>query len=183
VNRLKEKYNTEVQVKLQEELGIKNKMATPKLQKVIISVGLGEAKEDKGVLEKVLTYISAISGQKAMVTQAKKSIASFKVTAGQQVGVMVTLRDEKMYSFLDKLFNIVLPKVRDFRGIPDKSFDGKGNFNLGLREQTIFPEVDYKTVDKTRGMAITIVTTAKDKEQGRKLLQYLGMPFQKGAAS
>jgi large subunit ribosomal protein L5 len=183
VNRLKEKYHTEVQPKLQEELGIKNTMATPKLKKVIISVGLGEAKEDKGVLEKVLTYISAISGQKAMTTQAKKSIASFKVTAGQSVGVMVTLRDEKMYSFLDKLFNIVLPKVRDFRGIPDKSFDEKGNFNLGLREQTIFPEVDYKTVDKTRGMAITIVTTAKDREQGRKLLQYLGMPFQKGATN
>jgi large subunit ribosomal protein L5 len=125
--------------------------------------------------------LGALSGQKPIVNKAKKSIAGFKVAQGQPVGMMVTLRSDKMYSFLDKLFNIVLPKVRDFRGISPNSFDGKGNFNLGLKEQIIFPEVDYKTVDKTRGMAITIVTTAKDKEQGKKLLEYLGMPFQKGS--
>ncbi len=179
MNRLQQKYQDEVLVKLQEELGIKNKMAVPKLEKVVVSVGLGEAKDDKAILERVLTYIGALAGQKPVATVAKKSIASFKVAAGQSVGVMVTLRGEKMYSFLDKLFNIVLPKVRDFRGISDKAFDTRGNFNLGLREQTIFPEVDYKSVDKSRGMAITVVTTAEDKDQGKKLLAYLGMPFQK----
>lgn len=180
MNRLKEKYNKEIQAKLKDELGLKNVMSVPKLEKVVISVGLAEAKENAGILDKVNAYLSALSGQKPVVNKAKKSIAGFKVVAGQPVGMMVTLRSDKMYSFLDKLFNIVLPKVRDFRGISPNSFDGKGNFNLGLREQIIFPEVDYKTVDKTRGMAITIVTTAKDREQGKKLLEQLGMPFQKG---
>ncbi len=180
MNRLKQKYNDEVLPKLQEELGIKNPMAVPALEKVVISIGLGEAKDEKSVLEKVSTYLIALSGQKPVVTLAKKSIAGFKVSQGQPVGIMVTLRGEKMFAFLDKLFNIVLPKVRDFRGVADKSFDGQGNFTLGLREQLIFPEVDYKSVDKVRGLAITIASTSKNKDEGRKLLEYLGMPFKKG---
>lgn len=177
MNRLKEKYLKEAQPKLSEEFGIKNKMALPKVQKVVLSVGLGEAKDNQGILDKVKQYIGAIAGQKPIVTHAKKSIAAFKVVQGQPVGVTVTLRGEKMYSFLDKLMNIVLPKVRDFKGISDEAFDGNGNLNMGIKEQVIFPEVDYKTVDKIRGMAVTIVTTAKDKQQGRKLLELMGMPF------
>lgn len=179
MDNLKKKYNDEVSPKLQEEFGFKNKMAVPALEKVVISIGLAEAKDDAGVLDKVATYLGALSGQKPVVTKAKKSIAGFKVSQGQPVGMMVTLRGVKMYSFLDKLFNIVLPKVRDFRGIPATSFDPKGNFTLGLREQTIFPEVDYRTVDRVRGLAVTIVTTAKQREQSEKLLAYLGMPFKK----
>lgn len=177
MNRLKEKYITEVQPKVAEEFRIANKMAVPKVIKVVISVGLGEAKDNQGVLEKVKQYITSIAGQKPVVTYAKKSIAAFKVSQGQPVGVTVTLRGERMYSFLDKLMNIVLPKVRDFKGISDAAFDGAGNLNLGLKEQTIFPEVDYKTVDKIRGMAVTIVTTATGKAEGRKLLELMGMPF------
>ncbi|MDO8619359.1 MAG: 50S ribosomal protein L5 [Candidatus Daviesbacteria bacterium] len=177
MNRFQNKYVTEVQPKLATEYNIKNKFALPKVEKVVISIGLGEAKDNQGILDKVKQYCSAISGQKPVVTLAKKSISSFKVTQGQPVGMMVTLRGEKMYSFLDKLINIVLPKVRDFKGISEKAFDGMGNLNLGIREQTIFPEVDYKTIDKTRGMAVTIVTSTKSKEQGKKLLELLGMPF------
>lgn len=186
MNRLKKKYEEEIREKLKQELNLKNKMAVPALKKVVISIGLAEAKDNAGILEKVSAYLGALAGQKPVVNLAKKSIAGFKVSAGQPIGMMVTLRGDKMYAFLDKLFNIVLPKVRDFRGISDKSFDGAGNFNVGLREQIIFPEVDYKTVDKTRGMAITIVTTARNrdghsaKQEGKKLLEYLGMPFQKG---
>lgn len=179
MNRLKDKYFKEVQAKLKEELGLKNVMAVPRIKKVVISVGLAEAKENAAVLDKVNAYLSALSGQKPVVNKAKKSIAGFKVTKGQPVGMMVTIRSDKMYSFLDKLFNIVLPKVRDFRGISPDAFDGNGNFNLGLREQIIFPEVDYRTVDKTRGMAITIVTTAIEKNAGKNLLLSLGMPFKK----
>jgi len=164
---------------MMEELSVANALAVPSLKKITISVGAGEAKEEKQILTGIIAYLSALSGQKPVVTLAKKSIAGFKLAAGAPVGVMVTLRGERMYAFLDKLFSAVLPKVRDFRGIDDKSFDSQGNFNLGLREQLIFPEVDYKTVDKTRGMAITIVTTAKNKEEGRKLLEHLGMPFKK----
>ena len=177
MNRLKQKYMDEVQAKLQGELGLKNKMVVPLVEKIVISMGLGEAKDNSGILEKVRVYFSALSGQTPIVTYAKKSIASFKVTRGQPIGMMVTLRGEKMYSFLDKLINVVLPKVRDFKGISDSSFDSNGNLNIGLREQTIFPEVDYKTVDKIRGLAITITTTAKNKEEGKKLLEYLGIPF------
>lgn len=177
MNRLKQKYMDEVAAKLQGELGLKNKMVVPFVKKVVISMGLGEAKDNSGILEKVRVYFSALSGQTPVVTYAKKSIASFKVTRGQPVGMMVTLRGEKMYSFLDKLINVVLPKVRDFKGVSEGSFDSNGNLNIGLREQTIFPEVDYKTVDKVRGLAITITTTAKNKEEGKKLLEYLGIPF------
>ncbi|MBI3109730.1 50S ribosomal protein L5 [Candidatus Daviesbacteria bacterium] len=177
MNRLKEKYISEVQAKLQEELGLRNKLAVPRLHKIVISIGLGEAKDNAGVLDKVKIYLGALAGQAPVVTLAKKSVASFKVGKGQPVGLMVTLRGDRMYAFLDKLVNIVLPKVRDFRGISLSSFDDQGNLNIGLKEQTIFPEVDYKLIDKTRGLAVTITTTAKNKEQGRKLLEYLGVPF------
>ena len=180
MNRLKEKYNSEVVKKLQEELGLKNKLAVPQVKKIVISIGLGEAKENSGVLDKAKVYLTALSGQKPVVTRAKKSIAAFKVAKGQPIGMMTTLRGIRMYAFLDKFINIVLPKVRDFRGISDKSFDSFGNLNIGIKEQTIFPEVDYKTIDKTRGLAITIQTTSKNKDQGKKLLEYLGMPFVKG---
>lgn len=176
-NRLQTKYIDEVQSKLMTEFNIKNKMAAPKVTKIIISIGLGEAKENAGVLDKAGAYMKSLSGQTPVVTLAKKSIASFKVSKGQTVGMMVTLRGDKMYAFLDKFINVVLPKVRDFRGLGIKSFDAQGNLNIGMREQTIFPEVDYKDVDKVRGLAITIVTEAKGKEQSQKLLEYLGLPF------
>lgn len=177
MNRLKQKYLEEVRNKLQQELGLKNKLAVPRVVKIVINIGLGEAKENTGILDKVGVYFAILAGQAPVVTLAKKSIASFKVAKGQPIGMMVTLRGDKMYAFLDKLISIVLPKVRDFKGISQKSFDGAGNLNIGLGEQVIFPEVDYKTVDQTRGLAVTIATTAKNKEEGKKLLEYLGMPF------
>ena len=177
MNRLREKYNKEVQAKLQQELGLKNQLAVPRVGKVVISIGLGEAKDNNGILDKVKLYFLALAGQSPVVTLAKKSISTFKLIQGQPIGMMVTLRGDKMYSFLDKFINIVLPKVRDFKGINSKSFDGSGNLNIGLKEQIIFPEVDYRTIEKVRGLAITITTTAKTKEEGRKLLEALGMPF------
>ncbi|OGE25368.1 50S ribosomal protein L5 [Candidatus Daviesbacteria bacterium RIFCSPHIGHO2_02_FULL_39_12] len=177
MNRLKEKYTKEVQSKLRQDLGLKNRLAAPRLKKIVISIGLGEAKENQAVLDKARVYLSALAGQKPMVTVSKKSIANFKLSKGQPIGMMVTLRGIRMYDFLDKLISVVLPKVRDFKGISDKSFDSHGNLNIGLREQTIFPEVDYKTVDRTRGLAVTITTTAKNKEEGKKLLEYLGVPL------
>jgi|SRR3989338_351123 len=176
-NRLKEKYISEVQPKLQQELALKNKMAVPSVKKIVISIGLGEAKENQSVLEKAKVYLSALAGQTPVVTLARKSIATFKITKGQPIGMMVTLRGIRMYAFLDKLVSVVLPKVRDFKGISVNCFDNSGNLNIGLKEQTIFPEVDYKTIDRTRGMAVTIATSAKNKEEGKKLLEYLGMPF------
>lgn len=180
MNRLKQKYMDEVQAKLQQELGLKNILAIPRLNKIVISMGLGEAKDNKDIIEKVRVYLKALVGQNPVVTYAKKSIASFKVSKGQSVGMMVTLRGDKMYAFLDKFVSIVLPKVRDFKGISQNSFDQGGNLNLGLKEQTIFPEVDYKSIDKVRGLAIAITTTAKSKERGKKLLELLGMPFKNG---
>ncbi len=176
-NRLREKYINEVQQKLQEDLKLKNKLAVPRLRKIVISIGLGEAKDNAGVLDKVKVYLTALAGQKPVVTLAKKSIASFKVSKGQPIGMMVTMRGDKMYAFLDKLVSIVLPKVRDFKGISEGAFDSHGNLNIGLKEQIIFPEVDYKSVDKVRGLAVTITTTARTKEEGKKLLEGLGMPF------
>jgi len=177
MQRLKEKYMNEVQQKLQQELGLKNRLAVPRLEKIVISIGLGEAKDNAGILEKVKVYFSQLAGQTPVVTFAKKSIATFKLSKGQPIGMMVTLRGSRMYAFLDKLVSIVLPKVRDFKGISVNSFDSFGNLNIGLKEQTIFPEVDYKSVDKVRGLAITITTTAHSKDKGKKLLEYLGMPF------
>ncbi len=178
-NRLKQKYLEETKTKLKDEFSLKNVMAVPRVQKIVVNMGIAEAKDNSGVLDKAKINLVAITGQSPVVTKAKKSIAAFKLAQGQPIGLMVTLRGEKMYVFLDKLINIVLPKVRDFRGISDKSFDGQGNFNMGLREQLIFPEIDYKNIDKPRGMQITITTTAPDKEQGKRLLELLGMPFAK----
>lgn len=177
MNRFKEKYMNEVRVKLQEELGLKNSLSVPKITKVVLSIGLGEAKDNAGILDKVKVYFTQLAGQAPVVTKAKKSIAAFKVSLGQPIGMMVTLRSDKMYAFLDKLINIVLPRVRDFKGISQSSFDATGNLNIGLREQIIFPEVDYKSVDRTRGLAVTITTTARNREEGKKLLEGLGMPF------
>lgn len=177
MSRLKDKYIKEVKGKLAEELGLKNILSIPRLEKVVISMGLGEAKDNQGILEKAKVYLSQLAGQIPQVTHAKKSVASFKVSQGQPIGMMVTLRGRRMYDFLDKLINIVLPKVRDFKGISPKSFDNQGNLNIGLKEQTIFPEVDYKSVDKVRGLAVTITTSAGSREKGRKLLEALGMPF------
>lgn len=181
MNRLKEKYLKEIRQKLQDEFKFKNVLSVPAVEKIVISVGLGEAKDNKEVIEKVRVYLKALAGQTPVVTYAKKSIASFKVSKGQPVGMMVTLRSDKMYAFLDKFISIVLPKVRDFKGISQNSFDQTGNLNLGLKEQTIFPEVDYKSIDKVRGLAVTIATTAKTSEEGRKLLEALGMPFKGGS--
>lgn len=177
MQRLKEKYNQEVQAKLQEEFAIKNKMAVPKVEKVVVHISLGEAKDNSAVLDKVKVYLSALAGQMPVVTYAKKSIASFKVSQGQAIGMVVTLRGERVFAFLDKLINIVLPKVRDFKGISASGFDSMGNLNIGIKEQIIFPEVDYKSIDKVRGLAVTIVTSAKEKDQAKRLLELLGMPF------
>jgi len=175
--RLKEKYSKEVRKKLADEFGIKNPMAIPKVEKVVLNMGVGEAIQNIKVLDNAVDELATITGQKPVVTKAKKSIASFKLREGQSIGARVTLRGEKMYEFLDRLINVALPRVRDFRGVPTKSFDGRGNYTLGIRDHLIFPEVDPVKVDKSRGMNITIVTTAKNDEQARFLLRELGMPF------
>lgn len=179
MSRLQDKYIKEVMPKFKEELGIKNDLKIPRLQKIVINMGIGEAKDDQGVLDKAMLNLSDLSGQLAVVTRSKRSIANFKLSKGQTIGVMVSLRGERMYEFFDKLVNIVLPKVRDFRGVSEESFDQSGNYTLGLQEQLIFPEVNYKNIDKVRGMAISIITTAKDKQQGKRLLELFGMPFRK----
>lgn len=181
-SRLQDKYE-EIKKQVSDEFGVKNVHSVPKLTKVVINMGISDAKDSASILEKALTNLQSIAGQKPVVTKAKKSIAAFKLVAGSPIGMMVTLRGDKMYIFLDKLFNIVLPKVRDFRGISDTAFDGQGNYNLGLREMLIFPEIDYRNVDKARGIQITINTTAKDSVQAKKLLELLGMPFKKEAVS
>ena len=177
VSRLKEKYKKEVVPALMEKFGYKNVMEVPRLAKVTVNMGLGEAIQNPKAIDAAVEDLKAITGQKPVVTRAKKSIAAFKLRAGMQIGAKVTLRGERMYDFVDKLFNIVLPRVRDFRGVPPKAFDGRGNFTLGLREQIIFPEIDYDKVDRVRGMNITFVTTAKTDEEARELLRLLGMPF------
>jgi large subunit ribosomal protein L5 len=177
--RLKELYNTEVRKKIQDEFKIKNPMAVPKIEKVVLNMGVGEAIQNAKILDSAVDELSQITGQKPVVTKAKKSIASFKLREGQSIGTMVTLRGEKMYEFLDRLINIALPRVRDFRGVASKSFDGRGNYTLGIRDHLIFPEIDVSKVDKAKGMNITIVTTAKTDEQARFLLREMGMPFGK----
>jgi large subunit ribosomal protein L5 len=169
----------EVRKRVQDEFGIKNPMAIPKIEKVVLNMGMGEAISNAKLLDTAVEELSTITGQKPVVTKAKKSIASFKLREGQSIGTMVTLRGEKMYEFLDRLINIALPRVRDFRGVPAKSFDGRGNYTLGIRDHLIFPEIDAGKVDKAKGMNITIVTSAKDDEQARFLLRELGMPFGK----
>jgi large subunit ribosomal protein L5 len=177
--RLKEHYSKEVRKKLQDEFKIKSPMAVPKIEKVVLNMGMGEAIQNAKILDTAVEELSTITGQKPVVTKAKKSIASFKLREGQSIGAMVTLRGEKMYEFLDRLINIALPRVRDFRGVPTKSFDGRGNYTLGIRDHLIFPEIDAGKVDKSKGMNITIVTSAKNDEQARFLLRELGMPFGK----
>jgi large subunit ribosomal protein L5 len=177
--RLKEKYQTEVRQKLQEQFGIKNVMAVPKIEKVVLNMGMGEAISNAKILDSAVDELGQITGQKPIITKAKKSIASFKLREGQAIGAMVTLRGEKMYEFLDRLISAALPRVRDFRGVPSKSFDGRGNYTLGVRDHLIFPEIDITKVDKAKGMNITIVTNAKDDDQARFLLRELGLPFTK----
>ena len=177
--RLKDVYVKEVRKKIQEQFGIKNAMAIPKVEKVVLNMGMGDAIQNSKILDAAVDELGQITGQKPVVTKAKKSIASFKLREGQSIGTMVTLRGDKMYEFLDRLINIALPRVRDFRGVPTRSFDGRGNYTLGIRDHLIFPEIDAGKVDKSKGMNITIVTTAKNDEQARFLLRELGMPFGK----
>ena len=179
--RLKEKYTKEIKPALLKELGLKNTMAVPRLEKIVLNMGLGEATQNVKVMDPLMTDLGLITGQKPVVTRAKKSIAAFKVREGMPIGAMVTLRGEKMYEFLDRLISTALPRVRDFKGVSTKSFDGRGNYTLGVRDQLIFPEIDYSRVDKLKGMNVTIVTTAKDDQQARALLQHFGMPFRQTA--
>jgi large subunit ribosomal protein L5 len=175
--RLRERYQREIAPALAKEFDIKNPMAVPKLEKIVINMGLGEAIANSKIVDTAAVELASIAGQKPVVTKAKKSIASFKLRAGMPIGSMVTLRGDRMYEFLDRLVSVALPRVRDFRGVSPKSFDGRGNYTLGIREQLIFPEIDFNKVDKTRGMNISIVTTARNDEQARALLKALGMPF------
>src|SRR3981189_1696874 len=175
--RLKQKYETEIKQSLGKELNITNAMAIPKLEKIVINMGLGEATQNVKIMDPLVADLAAIVGQKPVITKAKKSIAAFKVREGMPIGVMATLRGDHMYEFFDRLVNIALPRVRDFRGVSTKSFDGRGNYTLGLRDQLIFPEIDYSKVDKLKGMNVTIVTTARDDNQARALLKSFGMPF------
>jgi large subunit ribosomal protein L5 len=179
MNTLKEKYRKEIVPVLMKELELDNIMQVPTVQKVVLNIGMGEALDDTKTLDAASSDIEKITGQKPVFTKAKKSIANFKLRDGRLIGVKVTLRGDKMWSLIDRLVNIALPRVRDFRGVSPTSFDGRGNYTLGLREQLIFPEVEYDSVDKIRGMEITFVTSAKNDEQGTALLKHLGMPFRK----
>ena len=180
--RLKEKYESEVRAKLQDRFGYGNPMQVPKLEKVVINMSVGDAIQNSKILDVAVNEMVAISGQKPVITKAKKSIAAFKLREGMNVGCKVTLRGQRMYVFLDKLFNIVLPRIRDFRGLSRKSFDGRGNYNMGLREQLVFPEINFDKVDKARGMDIVIVTTARTDEEATEFLTEMGLPLQKPAA-
>ena len=177
--RLKVKYTEEVAPALMKEFGYKSVMQIPKIDKVVVNVGCGEARENAKVLEAVVRDLTAITGQKAIITNAKKSVANFKVREGMPVGAKVTLRGDKMWEFLDRLFNVALPRVRDFHGINPNSFDGRGNYALGIKEQLIFPEIEYDKIDKIRGMDIIICTTAQTDEEARKLLELVGAPFER----
>ena len=179
--RFKEKYLSEIRPAIAKELGITNPMAIPKLEKIVINMGLGEATQNVKIMDPLVADLASIAGQKPVTTKAKKSIAAFKVREGMPIGAMVTLRGDKMYEFLDRLISIALPRVRDFRGVSSKSFDGRGNYTLGLRDQLIFAEIDYAKVDKLKGMNVTIVTTAADDNGARALLKGFGMPFRVGA--
>lgn len=176
-SRLRELYEKEVIPKLQEEFGYKNKMAVPRLEKIVINMGVGEATQNIKALDSAMHDLSLITGQWPSIRRAKKSISAFRVRKGQAIGCTVTLRGERMYEFFDRLVNIVLPRVRDFRGVSPRSFDGRGNYTLGMKDQLVFPEIDYSKVEKPRGMNITIVTTAKTNEEALALLKHLGMPF------
>ncbi len=175
--RLKTRFGKEVAPALMKEFDLKNPMAVPHLHKIVVNMGVGEATQNAKILDPAVHELSQITGQKPVVTRAKKSIAAFKVRAGMPIGAMVTLRGDRMYEFFDRLVNVVLPRVRDFRGVSTKAFDGRGNYTLGLHDQLIFPEIDYAKVDKLKGMNVTIVTTASSDDQARALLKHLGMPF------
>jgi large subunit ribosomal protein L5 len=175
--RLKEFYNTKVVPELIKEFGYSNTMQVPAIKKIVVNFGLGDAIQNVKILDTAALELSKIVGQKPVITKARKSIATFKLRKGMPIGVMVTLRSERMYEFFDRLVNVSLPRIRDFRGIPSKSFDGRGNFSMGLKEQFIFPEIDYDKVEKVMGMNITIVTSSKTDDEARKLLKLMGMPF------
>jgi len=178
-SRLEEKYLTEVTPQLKARLGYDNIMQLPKLEKIVLSIGLGEATQEPKALEVAEKDLATISGQRPVTTRAKKSISSFKLRTGMPIGMMVTLRGKRMYDFFDKLVNVVLPRFRDFRGVSRDSFDGRGNYSLGMREQIVFPEIDYDKVDKIRGLEVTIVTTANDDDEAMTLLELMGMPFRR----
>jgi large subunit ribosomal protein L5 len=175
--RLKEKFEKEIRPALVKEFGFKNPMQSPRVEKVVVNMGLGEAIQNGKILDASLEQLTAITGQKPVVTKARKSIANFKLRQGQSIGAMVTLRGDRAYEFLDRLLNVALPRVRDFKGVSPKAFDGKGNYTLGVKEQIIFPEINYDKVEKIKGLNITVVTTARNDEEGRALLRHLGMPF------
>ena len=179
MSRLKEQYQNEIVDAMIKKFGYKNKMQVPKLDKIVVNMGVGEAKENAKILEAAVKDMETITGQKAVITKAKNSIANFKIREGMPIGCKVTLRGEKMYEFFDRLVNLALPRVRDFRGINPNAFDGRGNYALGIKEQLIFPEIEYDKIDKIRGMDVIVVTTAKTDEEGRELLTQFGMPFAK----
>jgi large subunit ribosomal protein L5 len=176
-SRLKNRYEKEVRTALMQELGLKNPMQAPRLEKIVVNMGLGEAINNGKILDASVEQLTVMTGQRPVVTRARKSIANFKLRQGQSIGAMVTLRGERAYEFLDRLLNVALPRVRDFRGVSPKAFDGKGNYTLGVKEQIIFPEINYDKVEKIKGLNITVVTTARNDEEGRALLRLLGMPF------
>ena len=177
MSRLRERYEKEVAPALKKEFGYRNVMAIPKIEKIVVNMGLGEATQNAKIVDVGADEVARVTGQKPVVTRAKKSIAQFKVRKGMPIGAMVTLRGERMWEFLDRLISVALPRVRDFRGVSPRGFDGRGNYTLGLKDQLLFPEIDYMKVDKARGMNISVITTAKSDQESRKLLQLLGMPF------
>jgi large subunit ribosomal protein L5 len=181
MNRLQERYNKEVAPALLKAFGYKNVMQIPRIQKIVVNIGLGEAMDNPKALEAAMGDLTTITGQKPIMTKARKSIANFKLREGRIIGTKVTLRGDKMWAFLDRLVNVALPRVRDFRGVSPEAFDGRGNYTLGLKDQLIFPEIEYDKIDKLRGMEVTVVTTAQSDDHARLLLQLLGMPFKKEA--
>ena len=182
MNRMQDKYNNEVVPALRKTFDLKNVMQVPRIQKVVVNIGMGEAMDNPKAMEAAVNDLTIITGQKPVMTKARKSIANFKLREGRLIGTKVTLRGDRMWSFLDRLMNMALPRVRDFRGVSGNAFDGRGNYTLGLRDQLIFPEIEYDKIDKLRGMEVTIVTTAKNDDQARTMLQLLGMPFSKKEA-
>jgi len=178
-SRLKEKYQQEVVPALQKEFNYKNPMQVPGVHKVVVNIGMGEVIQNAKAMDAAVSDLATITGQRPVITRAKRSVAAFKLREGMQIGCMVTLRGDRMYQFLDKLVNVALPRLRDFQGVSPQAFDGRGNYTLGLREQLVFPEIDYDKVDKVRGMEVSIVTTARTDEEGRRLLKLMGMPFKK----
>ncbi|MDQ2885468.1 MAG: 50S ribosomal protein L5 [Chloroflexota bacterium] len=178
-SRLKEKYRQDVVSALQKEFNYKNPMQVPTVNKVVVNIGMGEVIQNAKAMDAAVSDLATITGQRPVITRARRSVAAFKLREGMQIGCMVTLRGERMYQFLDKLINVALPRLRDFQGISPEAFDGRGNYTLGLREQLVFPEIDYDKVDKVRGMEVSVVTTARTDEEGRRLLALMGMPFKK----